>query len=171
MAFTTITTVLQLPITAYSCVSALLYNHLHLQKGRNINLNRWNVGTVVQQYSHHWHTTFYPLSITSSSSTAMTGHNPCNLPTAKCSDDIGAKSKCLGLTLLSSLIIAVLLIIGGIEQNPGPSGEMDSTASDMYGVWKTSEVRHSVWNVWEVVPLQLRKREGAIGGEGKLVLR
>ena len=61
----------------------------------------------------------------------MTGHNPCNLPTAKCSDDIGAKSKCLGLTLLSSLIIAVLLIIGGIEQNPGPSGEMDSTASDI----------------------------------------
>jgi hypothetical protein len=63
---------------------------------------------------------------------------------AKCSDDIGAKGKCLGLTLLSSMILAVLLIIGGIEQNPGPSREMDSTASDMYGVWKTSEVRHPV---------------------------
>ena len=63
---------------------------------------------------------------------------------AKCGDDIGAKRKCLELTLLSSMILAVLLIIGGIEQNPGPSGEMDSTASDMYGVWKTSEVRHPV---------------------------
>lgn len=50
---------------------------------------------------------------------------------AKCSDDIGAKSKCLGLTLLSSMILAILLIIGGIEQNPGPSGEMDTTASDI----------------------------------------
>ena len=50
---------------------------------------------------------------------------------AKCGDDIGAASKCLGLTLLSSLTIAVLLIIGGIEQNPGPSGEMDTTARDV----------------------------------------
>ena len=50
---------------------------------------------------------------------------------ANCSEDIGAKSKCLGLTLLSYLTIAVLLIIGGIEQNPGPTGEMDATARDV----------------------------------------
>jgi hypothetical protein len=29
------------------------------------------------------------------------------------------------------MILAVLLIIGGIEQNPGPSGEMDSMVSDV----------------------------------------
>jgi hypothetical protein len=63
---------------------------------------------------------------------------------AKCSDVNGAKSICLGLTFLSALILAVLLIIGGIEQNPGPTGEMDTATSDMCGVWKTSEVGHPV---------------------------
>ena len=33
----------------------------------------------------------------------------------------------LGLTMLSSLILAVLLIIAGIEQNPGTSVEMENT--------------------------------------------
>jgi hypothetical protein len=33
----------------------------------------------------------------------------------------------LGLTMLSSLILAVLLIIGGIELNPGPAVEMENT--------------------------------------------
>jgi hypothetical protein len=49
----------------------------------------------------------------------------------KCSDDIGARSKCLGLILLSSSILAALLIFGGMEQNPGPSVGTDSTASDI----------------------------------------
>ncbi|PNF31036.1 hypothetical protein B7P43_G17867 [Cryptotermes secundus] len=34
---------------------------------------------------------------------------------------------CLGMTMLSSVVLAVLLVIGGVEQNPGPvtEGEMD----------------------------------------------
>jgi len=42
-------------------------------------------------------------------------------------DDIGTTGKCLGVTMLSSLILAVLLIIGGIEQNPGPAAEIENT--------------------------------------------
>ena len=42
-------------------------------------------------------------------------------------DAIETSGKCLGLTMLSSLILAVLLIIGGIEQNPGPAVEMENT--------------------------------------------
>ena len=34
---------------------------------------------------------------------------------------------CLGLTVLSSTLLAVLLIIGGIEQNPGPVVKMVNT--------------------------------------------
>ena len=33
----------------------------------------------------------------------------------------------LGLTMLSSLILALSLIIGGIEQNPGPAVETENT--------------------------------------------
>ena len=33
----------------------------------------------------------------------------------------------LGLTMLSSIILALLLIIGGIEQNPGPAVETENT--------------------------------------------
>ena len=42
-------------------------------------------------------------------------------------DAIENSGKCLGLTMRSSLILAVLLIICGIEQNPGPAAEMDTT--------------------------------------------
>ena len=31
---------------------------------------------------------------------------------------------CLGLTVLSSMVIAVLLVIGGVEQNPGPGVDL-----------------------------------------------
>ena len=38
-----------------------------------------------------------------------------------------ATGDCLGLTVLSSVVIAVLLVIGGVEQNPGPGvEEMDT---------------------------------------------
>jgi len=49
------------------------------------------------------------------------------LGVGKRGDDIETTGKCLGLTMLSSLILAVLLIIGGIEQNPGPAVEMENT--------------------------------------------
>ena len=34
---------------------------------------------------------------------------------------------CLELTVLSSMILALLLTIGGIEQNPGPVLEVENT--------------------------------------------
>ena len=34
---------------------------------------------------------------------------------------------CLSLTVLSSMVLAVLLIIGGVEQNPGPAVEVENT--------------------------------------------
>jgi hypothetical protein len=35
-------------------------------------------------------------------------------------DANGKTGECLGLTVLSSMVLVVLLIIGGVEQNPGP---------------------------------------------------
>ena len=34
---------------------------------------------------------------------------------------------CLGLTVLCSMVLAVLLMTGGTEQNPGPVMEMENT--------------------------------------------
>jgi hypothetical protein len=46
--------------------------------------------------------------------------------------------RCLGLTVLSSMVLAVLLIIGGVEQNPGPDVEVENTATLMYWVRQES---------------------------------
>ena len=35
-------------------------------------------------------------------------------------DDNGTTGDCLGLSVLSFMVLSVLLIIGGVEQNPGP---------------------------------------------------
>jgi hypothetical protein len=45
----------------------------------------------------------------------------------KSGDDNGKTGKNLGSTMISFLILAVLLIIGGIEQNPGPAPESENT--------------------------------------------
>jgi hypothetical protein len=50
----------------------------------------------------------------------------------KRADDIGTTGKCLGLTMLSFVILTVLLLIGGIEQNPGPAAEMENTVRILY---------------------------------------
>jgi hypothetical protein len=42
-------------------------------------------------------------------------------------DTIGTSGGYLGLTVLSSMVLAVLLIIGGVEQNPGPDVEVENT--------------------------------------------
>jgi len=42
-------------------------------------------------------------------------------------DANGTAGDCLGLTVLSSMVLAVLLVIGGVEQNPGPVVEVDNT--------------------------------------------
>jgi len=39
----------------------------------------------------------------------------------------GTTGDCLGLTVLSSTVLAVLLMIGGIEYNPGPVVEVENT--------------------------------------------
>jgi hypothetical protein len=42
-------------------------------------------------------------------------------------DANGTAGDCLVLTVLSSMILAVLLVIGGVEQNPGPVVEVEDT--------------------------------------------
>jgi hypothetical protein len=42
-------------------------------------------------------------------------------------DAIGTSGDCLVLTVLSSMVLAVLLIIGGVEQNPGPVVGVENT--------------------------------------------
>jgi hypothetical protein len=44
------------------------------------------------------------------------------------SDANGTSGDRLGLTVLSSMVLVVLLIIGGAEQNPGPDVEVENTA-------------------------------------------
>jgi hypothetical protein len=39
----------------------------------------------------------------------------------------GTSGECLDFTVLSSMALAVLLIIGGVEQNPGPDVEVENT--------------------------------------------
>jgi len=46
---------------------------------------------------------------------------------SRCGDANGTTSDCLGLTVLCSMVLAVLLIIGGVEQNPGPVVEVENT--------------------------------------------
>jgi hypothetical protein len=42
-------------------------------------------------------------------------------------DATGTFGDCLGLTVLTSTVLAVLLIIGGVEQSPGPDVEVENT--------------------------------------------
>jgi len=42
-------------------------------------------------------------------------------------DDNGNSGYCLGLTVRSSMVLAVLLVIGGVEQNPRPVVEVENT--------------------------------------------
>jgi hypothetical protein len=46
---------------------------------------------------------------------------------SRCGDANGKNGECLVLTVLSSTVLAVLLIIGGVEQNPGPAVEVENT--------------------------------------------
>jgi len=46
---------------------------------------------------------------------------------SRCGDADGTAGDCLGLTVLSSMVLAVLLVIGGVEQNPGPTVEVENT--------------------------------------------
>ena len=41
-------------------------------------------------------------------------------------DANGTASDCLGLTVLSSMVLAVLQVIGAVEQNPGPVVEVEN---------------------------------------------
>ena len=51
----------------------------------------------------------------------------------------GTAGDCLGLTVLSSVVLAVLLIIGGIEQNPGLAVEVENTVRLLCTVNCTSD--------------------------------
>jgi len=47
---------------------------------------------------------------------------------SRCGDANETTGNCLGLTVLSWMVLAVLLMIGGIEQNPVPVVEVKNTA-------------------------------------------
>ena len=51
----------------------------------------------------------------------------------RCGDAKHTSGGCLGLTVLS-LVLAVFLMIGGIEQNPGPFVEVESTVLGKAGI-------------------------------------
>ena len=61
-----------------------------------------------------------------------------------CRDSIGTSGECLGFTVLSSMILALLLIIGGVEQNPGPVAEVENTVRILCTGRKESEIRHTM---------------------------
>jgi hypothetical protein len=46
---------------------------------------------------------------------------------------------CLGLTVISSMILTVLLMIGGIEQNPVPFVKLEITVGLTYWLWQEYE--------------------------------
>jgi hypothetical protein len=45
----------------------------------------------------------------------------------RCGVANGTTGECLGLTVLRSMILALLLMIGGIEQNPGRAVEVENS--------------------------------------------
>jgi len=46
---------------------------------------------------------------------------------SRCGEVKGTAGDCLGLTVLRLVVLAVLLMMGGIEQNPGPVVEEENT--------------------------------------------
>ena len=63
---------------------------------------------------------------------------------SRCGETSGTTGECLGCMVLSSIVLAFLLIIGGIEQNPGPDVEVENTVRLMYRVQQEFKVRNSV---------------------------
>ena len=59
-------------------------------------------------------------------------------------DTNGTTGDCLGLTVLSCMVLALLLIIGGDEQNPGLVVEVENTVTLTYWVQQESEVGNSM---------------------------
>jgi len=59
-------------------------------------------------------------------------------------DANGTNGECLGLKVLSSIVLDVLLMIGGTEQNPGPVVEGELRTTLMYWVRHESEVGNSL---------------------------
>jgi len=60
-------------------------------------------------------------------------------------DANGTSGDCLGLTVLSSMVLPVLLLIGGVEQYPGPVVEVENNARLLCsGCGKESEVRNTM---------------------------
>jgi len=45
----------------------------------------------------------------------------------RCADANGTSGDCLVLTVLSFMVLAILLVIGGVEQNPVPVVEVENT--------------------------------------------
>ena len=66
-------------------------------------------------------------------------------------DANGTTGDCLGLTVLSSMVLAVLLIMGGVEQNPGPVLEVENTVQFLCtgcGRNLKSGIQCELWERW-----------------------
>jgi len=59
-------------------------------------------------------------------------------------DANGTSGDCLGFTVLSSMVLAVLLVIVGVEQKPVTFVELENTATFMYWVRQESELRNTM---------------------------
>ena len=59
-------------------------------------------------------------------------------------DAKGTSGDCLVLTLLISMVLAVLLVISGVEQNPGRVVEVENSLTLMYCVRQESEFRNTM---------------------------
>jgi hypothetical protein len=81
---------------------------------------------------------------------------------AKRGEEFGTTGKSLGVTTLIFSILAVLLIIGGIEQNPGPAAEMENTVRVLCtgcGINLKSGIQCELCERWYHYSLETRRRK------------
>ena len=75
-----------------------------------------------------------------------------------------ATGDCLVLSVKSSMVSAVLLIIGGVEQNPGPAVEVENPVRLLCtGCGRNLKSGIQCELCGQVVSLKLWKREGSSG--------
>ena len=87
----------------------------------------------------------------------------------------GTTADCLGLTVLSFMALTVLLIFGGIEQNPGPLVEVENTVRLLYRMSQEecARLRESVpyVKVYRYDPKHLYPKLNGYGDNGQRKVR
>jgi hypothetical protein len=72
--------------------------------------------------------------------------------------------------LLCAVALTALLVIGGVEQNPGPGVEVDNSLQILCSGCERNLKSGTQCDVWTLVPQQLWKRQGPNGGQRKAEL-